>query len=600
MKGMRKISRGTGFRGALNYAFNRDGELSGRIIGGNMDGNNPRSLAAEFGRFSRLRRDIEKPVWHNALRLPAGERLEDEKWQEICDEYMLRMGFTETHPRVYVMHDDDDGQHIHIIASRINISGSVYLGKNENLISTRHISALERDFGLKITKGPEYDPKTQKTVMPDLKRPKKGELEKYLKAGAKPPRLVIQQVVSAALKGIPTMAQFLERVESSGVSVIANIASTGKFNGFSFVFDGISFKGSQLGDAFKSSRLLAAINYEPSRDRSLLDARRPLPKPTDEDMAPTVRNPVLDSDQERRDRYKLILIDRHYQADLASKVGPPAWVKSAPDAFVIGLKDGGRLIDRGSRVSAINMSDQTAARRLVEMALAKKWESVNFSGSIEFRRAAYRFAILEGMKPAPSAEDAEMVKKIEKEIAHEQAEANRRIADAARSIDAGNSRSTTEGSGRVGRGPTRPGGTNPHDPRQPVVSVENFGKGALLQTGIDGHTDATRQRGADRRSGEIADGAKTLSGSPKTLSDSAEIIRLQNAENMQGNRSSGPVGLRDWRERNSFDDAGSTAPGGAVEEAGGGVENVEPAGSTVAHRSNDSPKKLRPSKPKDK
>jgi hypothetical protein len=72
---------------------------------------------------------------------------------------MKRMGFSETHLRAYVLHDDKDGQHIHIIASRIELNfGKLYLGKNENLISTRIIQDLEQDYQLTRTKGPESPP----------------------------------------------------------------------------------------------------------------------------------------------------------------------------------------------------------------------------------------------------------------------------------------------------------------------------------------------------------------------------------------------------------------------------------------------------------
>jgi hypothetical protein len=65
---------------------------------------------------------------------------------------MKRMGFSDTHLRCYVLHDDV-GQHIHIIASRIDIAGGkLYLGRNENLISTRIISELEIAHGLTVTK----------------------------------------------------------------------------------------------------------------------------------------------------------------------------------------------------------------------------------------------------------------------------------------------------------------------------------------------------------------------------------------------------------------------------------------------------------------
>ena len=102
--------------------------------------------------LNNCRPDVTKPVWHNSLRLPKGETLSARQWVAFADDYMTRMGFTETHLRCYILHDDADGQHIHIIASRINmVGGKLYLGKNENLISTRTISELERIHGLTET-----------------------------------------------------------------------------------------------------------------------------------------------------------------------------------------------------------------------------------------------------------------------------------------------------------------------------------------------------------------------------------------------------------------------------------------------------------------
>jgi hypothetical protein len=163
MKGMRKVRRGTGFRGVLNYVFGRDDEHKeepGRLLGGNLSGTDPRTLAQEFGITRNLRPEIEKPVWHNSLRLPRGESVSDDQWVKIADDYMRDMGFSDLHPRCYVLHDDKEGQHIHIVASRIALDGSLYLGKNENLISTRVIQQLEIDHMLTITKGPEYQGKS--------------------------------------------------------------------------------------------------------------------------------------------------------------------------------------------------------------------------------------------------------------------------------------------------------------------------------------------------------------------------------------------------------------------------------------------------------
>jgi len=265
---MRKVSRGTGFRGVLDYAFDRDAsaESPGKLVGGNMSGMCPRALASEFGVVRRLRSDIEKPVWHQALRLPAGERIAPETWEVICDRYMTLMGFTDAHQRVYVEHPDKDGQHAHIIASRIGIDGTVFLGRNENLVSTRVVAQLEEEFGLKITKSADLDLATGKTSMPDKKVPTKGEIEKTVRTGQEPPRQKLQRLVDTAKTGQPNAVQFCERLELAGVEVRANIASTSKLSGFSFSMDGVAFKASQLGDRYKLSRLLEEVMYDEIRD----------------------------------------------------------------------------------------------------------------------------------------------------------------------------------------------------------------------------------------------------------------------------------------------------------------------------------------------
>ncbi|MBU2742581.1 relaxase/mobilization nuclease domain-containing protein [Acidithiobacillus thiooxidans] len=277
MKGMRKVKRGKGFLGVLAYVFGRDDEHKGepgRLLGGNLSGTDPRTLAQEFGMTRTLRPEIEKPVWHNSLRLPWGESITHEQWVQIAEDYMNKMGFSDLHPRCYVLHDDDEGQHIHIVASRIAFDGSLYLGKNENLVSTRIIQELETDHLLKITKGPEYI--DGKIKMPDIKQPYKGEIEGGLRKGVKPPRLVLQDLLNEAMKEPQPIMQFVEFLEANGVGVRANLAATGTFSGFSFSYGGLSFKGSSLGDKYKWSRLSKVVDYEQDRDFEELAKRKPV------------------------------------------------------------------------------------------------------------------------------------------------------------------------------------------------------------------------------------------------------------------------------------------------------------------------------------
>lgn len=295
MKAMRKVSRGTGFRGVLDYAFNREpsAESPGKLVGGNMSGISPRELASEFGAVRRLRQDIGKPVWHQALRLPEGERINSDKWQSICDRYLTLMGISDGYQRVYIEHSDSAGQHVHIVANRIGIDGSVFLGRNENLLSTRVVAQLEVEFGLQITKGADYDPVSCKSIMPDAKVPTKNEIDKAVRTGDEPPRQKLQRLVDAARMGQPNAVQFCERLESAGVEVHANIASTGKFNGFSFGIGGVSFKASQLGDRYKWSRLLLEVGYDQVRDGAGLERFCGATRDGAQRVANAAANPVL-------------------------------------------------------------------------------------------------------------------------------------------------------------------------------------------------------------------------------------------------------------------------------------------------------------------
>ncbi len=260
MKGMNKIKRGKNFRGVISYALAPAPHhmTTPMVIGGNLVSITVDELTAEFVKTQKLREDVTKPVWHNSLRLPVGESLTNEQWRNIADDYMRRMGFCDTHLRCYVLHDDEAGQHIHIIASRINVlaGGQLYLGKNENLISTRVIQDVERDHKLTQTKGlsPAKPPKKQRKLT-------RNEKMMQNRTGEKPSKKVIQEAVDAILTFFDTITieDFIYELQKQNISAIANIASTGKMNGFSFEHQGVAFKASQLGKAYSWSNMSKRI-----------------------------------------------------------------------------------------------------------------------------------------------------------------------------------------------------------------------------------------------------------------------------------------------------------------------------------------------------
>lgn len=270
MKGMQKIKRGKCFSGIIHYALKSVShhKTVPRIIGGNMLGNSTTELIDEFNTAKKLRGDIVKPVWHNSLRLPKDDTLTDYQWSNIADDYMARMGFSETHLKCYVLHDDINGQHIHIIACRIDlIDGRLYLGKNENLISTRIIQELEEDYKLTRTKG------SSATGAPSSKsknRKSRGEDMLEKRTGKSCSKVIIQETIETLLVKNLSTIEFVHQLKERNIVAVPNISSTGRMNGFSFKYGNMAFKASQLGKIYSWSALQNRINYIPDRDNAFL------------------------------------------------------------------------------------------------------------------------------------------------------------------------------------------------------------------------------------------------------------------------------------------------------------------------------------------
>lgn len=274
---MQKIKRGKSFAGVVQYALKPGAHHKSDpvVIGGNMLGDSALELIAEFDSTKHLRQDVAKPVWHNSLRLPDGESLTAEQWSSIADDYMRRMGFSDTHLRCYVLHDDD-GQHIHIIASRIDLyAGKLYLGRNENLISTQIISELEIAHGLTATKtAPSIAPK-----QPKRKRISRNEQMLSARTGAPSPKQALQQILDKSFADTTDLLTFIKRLEEAEVGWTANIASTGKMNGFSFSYRDIAFKASQLGKSYSWVNLSNRLNYNPDHLEALRATKEAVPVP---------------------------------------------------------------------------------------------------------------------------------------------------------------------------------------------------------------------------------------------------------------------------------------------------------------------------------
>lgn len=263
MKTMQKESRGRDFRGLVSYLFSRDShdKAPGRLIAGNMASSTPESIIREFQAARARRPEIEKAVFHNNLRLPSGERISDEQWASIAHDFMRELGFTQSHPWVAVQHDDSEGQHIHLAASRIGFDGSLWHGKNSNLIATRIAHDLEKKYGLTITRG------TDGIEPPATRKPTSGELGRAIRTNTLPPRLIIQRAIDRAMLAQPSLEDLISDLELDGIEVRINQSQNG-INGLSFGLSGQQFSGSKLGGRYKWNELKKGLKNEQSNEHS--------------------------------------------------------------------------------------------------------------------------------------------------------------------------------------------------------------------------------------------------------------------------------------------------------------------------------------------
>ncbi|EIS2204727.1 relaxase/mobilization nuclease domain-containing protein, partial [Salmonella enterica] len=217
----------------------------------------------------------KKPVFHAFLSLPKNEHLTDEQWQEIAKDYLKEMNINiEKHQYICVRHNDTDQDHIHIVANRVGLDGSVWLGQHSAFNTIAACERLEIKHGLTITDGL----KGQKS---DVSAPTKAEIEQALRTGEKPARLVLQNALQAALVGKPDLSTFVERLQAVGIEPRFNVASTGNVAGVSFSVGDVAFKGSQLGKKYSWNTIKNKVIYDKNRDDELV--RRFAARKTDDE-----------------------------------------------------------------------------------------------------------------------------------------------------------------------------------------------------------------------------------------------------------------------------------------------------------------------------
>ena len=279
-----KISKGSSFRGCLSYVLEKSG---GEKIGGNMIGDTVRELSSEFGHVRQMKEGVGKPVYHVSLALPEGEHFSDTEWEKIANKYLARMGLDPLqHQHIIVRHTDTGHDHVHIVASRIALDGTVFDAFRDQIKSKTICRQLEAEHGLVSVPNEKKQHRAKTT---------QKERRMNQRTGRDSEKIHVQQVLSSLLTdGATFTPQSLSvALETKGVVLIPNIASTGKMNGFSFQYAGRSYTGAQVGYAWKYLQPHLSIGAD---DVQWMQARRQqLQEGTPSDAIRSIRNAVWET-----------------------------------------------------------------------------------------------------------------------------------------------------------------------------------------------------------------------------------------------------------------------------------------------------------------
>jgi len=254
--------KGKGFRGALRYNLEKVNNKVAEVLDHSFARVSESSILKEV-QFVRMQRpNLQKYFYHTSINFPPTEDLPNELMKQIGHDYLEANGFTQ-HQFIMFRHYDADHPHLHILVNRIGYDGKVLSDSNDFQRSENILRDLEVRYNLtRVT--PSKEAKIRAIT--------KNEREMMKRTKESSQKLRLQRIIKSVLVDKPgmTTGEFIRALESKGVRVLFNQATTGFVSGISYDYKGFPIKGGKLGNDFKWSSIKSAINYEQERDQTII------------------------------------------------------------------------------------------------------------------------------------------------------------------------------------------------------------------------------------------------------------------------------------------------------------------------------------------
>jgi len=148
-----KIGRSANLYGALAYnqlkVENENGQIlfTNKMIETASGHYSVAQLAQSFAPYLIANRNTEKHTLHISLNPDPNDKVSDDKFREMAEQYMREMGYGEQ-PFVVFKHTDIDRSHIHIVSVCVDEQGKKISDKFEKMRSMNVCRELEMKHGL--------------------------------------------------------------------------------------------------------------------------------------------------------------------------------------------------------------------------------------------------------------------------------------------------------------------------------------------------------------------------------------------------------------------------------------------------------------------
>jgi Relaxase/Mobilisation nuclease domain len=275
------ITKGADFGGLFKYLLHHS--KSAEIIGGNVGGETPHALAAEFLAFANLNQRVRKPVNHMSLGFaPEDGTIDRIRQERIAARIVEEMGYGNAqylvvaHGREDPGHDaHHDHDHLHIVANSVDLNGKWV----DDFQSFRRMEAIlrkvERDEGLRqiessweVKRNAPTHGQTQR-IKREVREVAAGERETVTLAVSER----LQMAIDKAANQSRTVIEFARSLASDGISTQFKVTRTGKVQGISYNMEGVKFQGNQLFDAsLPKLQSVRGLSFEPLTDPKIIAA----------------------------------------------------------------------------------------------------------------------------------------------------------------------------------------------------------------------------------------------------------------------------------------------------------------------------------------